>query len=82
MEEKERELLTEEALLERQRGLEQKEEELKKKESVLQKAEEKIAKTKHGIYDRIDVSVGTMDKIIFVLGTLLVIAIFVGIFLK
>ena len=45
MEEKERELLTEEALLERQRALEQKEEELKKKESVLQKAEEKIAKT-------------------------------------
>ena len=69
MEEKERELLTEEALLERQRALEQ-------------KAEEKIAKTKHGIYDRIDVSVGTMDKIIFVLGTLLVIAVFAGIFLK
>ena len=82
MEEKERELLTEEALLERQRALEQKEEELKKKESVLQKAEEKIAKAKFGIYDRIDVSVGTMDKIIFVLGTLLVIAVFVGIFLK
>lgn len=82
MEEKERELLAEEALLERQRALEQKEEELKKKESVLQKAEEKIAKTKFGIYDRIDVSVGTMDKIIFVLGTLLVIAVFVGIFLK
>ena len=82
MEEKERELLTEEALLERQRALEQKEEELKKKESVLQKAEEKIAKTKHGIYDRIDVSVGTMDKIIFVLSTLLVIAVFAGIFLN
>ncbi|MBR2383876.1 MAG: hypothetical protein IKA89_09110 [Anaerotignum sp.] len=44
--------------------------------------EEKITKTKHGIYDRIDVSVATMDKIIVVVGGLLVIAVFAGIFLQ
>ncbi|MBQ7084493.1 MAG: hypothetical protein IJM95_04510, partial [Anaerotignum sp.] len=58
------------------------EEELQIKESKLQKIEEKITKTKHGIYDRIDVSVATMDKIIVVLGALLVIAVFAGVFLQ
>ena len=82
MEERKKERLTEEELLEKQRELEAREEELQIKESKLQKMEEKITKTKHGIYDRIDVSVATMDKIIVVVGGLLVIALFVGIFLQ
>ena len=82
MEEMKKERLTEEELLEKQRELEAREEELQIKESKLQKMEEKITKTKHGIYDRIDVSVATMDKIIVVVGGLLVIALFVGIFLQ
>lgn len=82
MVEPKKELLTEEELLEKQRELEAKEEELQRKESKLQKIEDKIAKTKHGIYDRIDVSVATMDKIIIVVGALLVIAVFVGIFMQ
>ena len=81
MEEMKKERLTEEELLEKQRELEAREEELQIKESKLQKMEEKITKTKHGIYDRIDVSVATMDKIIVVVGGLLVIALFAGIFL-
>ena len=75
MEEMKKERLTEEELLEKQRELEAREEEL-------QKIEEKITKTKHGIYDRIDVSVATMDKIIVVVGGLLVIALFAGVFLQ
>lgn len=82
MEEREQGMLTEERLLEKQKELEQKEQELQKKESMLQKAEEKIAKTKYGLYDRIDVSVGTMDKIIFVIVVLLIVAVFAGIFLQ
>ena len=70
MEERKKERLTEEELLEKQRELEAREEELQIKESKLQKMEEKITKTKHGIYDRIDVSVATMDKIIVVVGGL------------
>ena len=82
MEEMKKGRLTEEELLEKQRELEAREEELQIKESKLQKIEEKITKTKHGIYDRIDVSVATMDKIIVVLGALLVIAVFAGVFLQ
>ena len=82
MEEIRKERLTEEELLAKQRELEAREEELQIKESKLQKMEDKITKTKHGIYDRIDVSVATMDKIIVVIGGLLVIAVFAGIFLQ
>ncbi|MBQ2879786.1 MAG: hypothetical protein IJE27_03740 [Anaerotignum sp.] len=82
MEEMKKERLTEEELLEKQRELEAREEELQIKESKLQKIEEKITKTKHGIYDRIDVSVATMDKIIVGVGGLLVIALFAGVFLQ
>ena len=81
MEELKKERLTEEELLEKQRELEEREEKLQMKESKLQKLEDKITKTKHGMYDRIDVSVATMDKIIIVVGGLLVIALFAGIFL-
>ena len=73
--------MTEEELLAKQRELEAREEALRSKESKLQKMEEKITRTKHGIYDKIDVSVATMDKIILVVGSLLVIAVFAGIFL-
>ncbi len=76
-----KERMTEEELLAKQRELEAKEEALQAKESKLQKLEDKITSTKHGIYDRIDVSVATMDKIIMVVGGLLVIAVFAGIFL-
>lgn len=82
MEENRKERLTEDELLAKQRELEAKEEELQMKENKLQKMEDRITKTKHGIYDRIDVSVATMDKIIIVVGGLLVIALFAGIFLK
>lgn len=80
-EEIKKERMTEAELLAKQRELEVKEEELQAKESKLQKIEDKITKTKHGIYDRIDVSVATMDKIIMVVGGVLVIAVFAGIFL-
>lgn len=82
LEELKKERLTEEALLAKQRELEAREEALQRKESKLQKIEDKITKTKHGMYDRIDVSVATMDKIIAVVGGLLLIAVFAGIFLK
>ena len=82
MEELKKERLTEEELLAKQRELEAREEALQRKESKLQKIEDKITKTKHGMYDRIDVSVATMDKIIAVVGGLLLIAVFAGIFLK
>ncbi|GFI61289.1 hypothetical protein IMSAG049_00446 [Clostridiales bacterium] len=82
MEDMQQDILTEEDLLEKQRKLEEKEEELKIKESKLKKAEDRISKAKYGLYDRIDVSVGTMDKIIAVLGILLLISLFAGIFLK
>ena len=82
MEELKKERLTEEALLAKQRELEAREEELQRKESKLQKIEDKITKAKHGMYDRIDVSVATMDKIIAVVGGLLLIAVFAGVFLK
>ncbi len=82
LEEIKKERLTEEELLAKQRELEAKEEELQAKESKLQKMEDKITKTKHSMYDRIDVSVATMDKIIVVVGGLLIIAVFAGIFLQ
>lgn len=82
MEERKKKRLTEEELLAKQHELEAREEELQRKESKLQKIEDKITKTKHGIYDRIDVSVATMDKIIVVVGGLLVIALFAGVFLQ
>ena len=80
-EESRKERLTEEELLAKQKELEEREEALQRKESKLQKMEDKITKTKHSMYDRIDVSVATMDKIIFVVGGLLILALFAGIFL-
>ena len=80
-EEMRKEPMTEEELLAKQRELEEKEAALQQKESKLQKIEDKITNAKHGIYDRIDVSVATMDKIIAVVGGLLIIAVFAGIFL-
>lgn len=82
MEEQKKERLTEAELLQKQKELEAREEELQAKESKLKKMEDKITKSKHGIYDRIDVSVATMDKIILTIGVLLVIALFTGIFLQ
>ena len=82
LEERKKKRLTEEELLAKQHELEEREEELQRKESKLQKIEDKITKTKHGMYDRIDVSVATMDKIIAVVGGLLILAVFAGIFLK
>lgn len=82
MEELKKERLTEEELLAKQQELEEREEKLQLKENKLQKMEEKITNAKHSMYDRIDVSVATMDKIIFVIGALLLLAVIVGVFLQ
>ncbi len=63
-------------MLERkQQELELKEKELSEKESMIKKAEERIAKAKYNLYDKIDVSLGTMDKVIGIVALALVAAI-------
>lgn len=76
---KNQENLTVEELEEKQRRLEERERELDEKASKLHKAEDAIAKAKYSLYDRIDVSLGTMNKVVAVLAVSLVIALVVGI---
>lgn len=64
--------LSAEALEQKQQELEAKERELAEKESTIKKAEERIAKAKYNLYDKIDVSLGTMDKVIGVVAIALV----------
>ena len=78
-ENKNSEILTAEELEEKQRKLEERERELDEKESTLHKAEDRIAKAKYSLYDRIDVSLGTMNKVVAVLAIALVIALIIGI---
>ncbi|WMI80988.1 hypothetical protein [Anaerotignum sp. MB30-C6] len=59
-------------LEEKQQELEAKERELAEKESMIKKAEECMTKAKYNLYDKIDVSLGTMDKIISVVALSLV----------
>lgn len=62
-------------LEQKERALAEKEEELAQKESMIQKAEERITNAKYSLYDRIDVSLGTMDRVIAILAFVLVAAI-------
>lgn len=78
-ENKSKEILTAEELEEKQRQLEEREKELDEKESVLHKAEDRITKAKYNLYDRIDVSLGTMNKVVAVIAIALVIALIAGI---
>lgn len=64
-----------EVLERKQQELELKEKELSEKESMIKKAEERIAKAKYNLYDKIDVSLGTMDKVIGIVALALVAAI-------
>lgn len=68
-------ILSAEELEQKQQELEARERELAEKESLIKKAEEHITKAKYSLYDKIDVSLGTMDKVIGVVALALVAAI-------
>jgi|GEM_PF-861442 len=68
-------IISAEVLERKQQELELKEKELSEKESMIKKAEERIAKAKYNLYDKIDVSLGTMDKVIGIVALALVAAI-------
>ena len=66
--------IDEEALLLKQRELEEKEKQLEEKEKNIRGIEAKILTMKHGLYDKIDVSLKTRDKIIFAIVAALIVA--------
>lgn len=72
--------LSMEELERKQEELKMKEKELNEKESLLKKAEENITKGKHNLYDKIEVSLGTLDKIIGVLVICLIVVIMYAVF--
>lgn len=65
-------ILSSAALEEKQQELETKERALAEKESLIKKAEERIAKTKYNLYDKIDVSLDTMNKVVGVVALSLI----------
>ncbi|WP_352400323.1 hypothetical protein [Anaerotignum sp.] len=67
--------LSAEVLEQKQQEIELKEKELAEKESMIKKAEDRIAKAKYNLYDKIDVDLSTMDKMIGVVALALVAAI-------
>ncbi|MGE4214076.1 MAG: hypothetical protein AB7E42_04770 [Anaerotignaceae bacterium] len=66
--------LSEERLLNKQMELEEKEQQLGKKEKELSILEAAVTGAKYNMYDKINVSLKTMDYVIIVLGVALVIA--------
>lgn len=68
-----------EDLEQRAKELEEREKELEEKENKLKKAEDKIVRAKYNLYERIDVSLETMNKIVVILAAALAIAVLVGI---
>lgn len=71
--------LKEQELAQKEQELAEKEKELAQKESMIQKAEERITNAKYSLYDRIDVSLGTMNRVVTILTVVLVVAILYGI---
>ena len=68
-----------EDLEQRDKELEEREKELEEKENKLKKAEDKISRAKYNLYEHIDVSLETMNKIVVILAVALAIAVVVGI---
>lgn len=66
--------LSEEELIKKQMELEAKEQHLDKKERELSVMEAAVTGAKYNIYDKINVSLKTMDYVIIVLGATLVLA--------
>lgn len=71
--------LNQEELHQRMQELEEREKALEEKESKLQKAEDRITRAKYNLYERIDVSLNTMNIVVAVIAIALVVAIVVGI---
>ncbi len=74
-----KESLNQEELQQRMQELEQREKVLEEKESKLKKAEDRITKAKYNLYERIDVSLNTMNIVVAVISLALVAAIVIGI---
>ena len=66
--------LSEEELLKKQKELEEREQRLGKKERELSILEATVTGAKYNIYDKINVSLKTMDYVIMVLGIALALA--------
>lgn len=73
--EKKDSILSEDELIKKQMELEAKEQHLDKKEKELSILEAAVTGAKYNMYDKINVSLKTMDYVIMVLGAALVLAV-------